>query len=209
MIKKKNLKQFIDFQSKFPNAVFIFFDYALYKNGDYGFQFYRISQSVMDTVDKLEIEEENQDITKKNIPSEQLLKKLNFSIIEDEHSIFSAVAETNCETESKSNLRSKSENFSIYKQKDNLLSRMNEINKSSEKFIEEQKKYINYYKVKRQFGKTKESEFLELLNKKGNELANLDKIDMSILSKNIMNMNERVKSVSDHMTVKNCFNLQA
>jgi hypothetical protein len=144
----------------------------------------------------LDIEEDTQDISKKSVPSELLLKNLSFTLIEDEHSVFSTVVAFNYGSkESEATVRSKGEN--------NLLTRLNEINKFSEKFIEEQKKYINYYKIKKQYGKTKESEFLELLNKKGNELANLDKIDLSILSKNIMNMNERMKSVSDHILIKN------
>jgi hypothetical protein len=210
LLKKRTLKQYIDFQSKFPNAVFIFFDYGLYKTNNYAFQCFRMSKAVMDMVDNLDIEEDKQDISKKSIPSEQLLKNLSFSLIEDDYAFFTTVASTNCENESDDslNLRNKGENFNLYNLKNNLLTRLNEINKISEKFIDEQKKYINYYKVKRQFGKTKESEFLELLNKKGNELANLDKIDLSILSKNIINMNERVKAVSDNITIKNTFNLE-
>jgi hypothetical protein len=84
----------------------------------------------------------------------------------------------------------------------------NVLNKTSEKLIEEQKKYINYYKVKKSYGKTKESEFLELLNKKGNDLAKLDKIDISVHSKNIQNLNEQIKTLTDQINIKNCFNLE-
>jgi hypothetical protein len=205
LLKKKTLKKFIDFQIKFPNAVFIFFDYSLYLNGDYPFQFFRLSKTLMDTLDKLDIEEDQHDITKKFFPSEDLLKNINFSLVEDELSFFSSLVSTNLEQNEKLD-KSCSLMYSDDCKK-NLLIRINEINKKSENFIDEQKKYINYYKVKRQFGKTKESEFLELLNKKGSELANLDKIDVSIMSKNILNMNERIKTVIDHMTVKNVFNL--
>lgn len=159
----------------------------------------------MDTLDKLDIEEDQHDITKKFFPSEDLVRNLNFSLVEDELSFFSSLVSTDLEQKEKLE-KSSSANYSADCNK-NLLFRINEINKKSENFIDEQKKYINYYKVKRQFGKTKESEFLELLNKKGSELANLDKIDVSIMSKNILNMNERVKSVIDHVNVKNVFNL--
>lgn len=205
LFKKKTLKKFIEFQIKFPNAVFIFFDYSLYLNGDYPFHFFRLSKTLMDTLDKLDIEEDQHDITKKFFPSEDLVRNLNFSLAEDELSFFSSLVSTDLEQKEKLE-KSSSANYSADCNK-NLLFRINEINKKSENFIDEQKKYINYYKVKRQFGKTKESEFLELLNKKGSELANLDKIDVSIMSKNILNMNERVKSVIDHVNVKNVFNL--
>lgn len=165
----------------------------------------------MDIVDKLDIEEDKQDISKKSIPSEDLLKNLGFAFIENEHSIFSTVVATNYTNDQpdfENILRGKGENFKTYQMKNNLLTRLNEVNKMSEKFIDEQKKYINYYKIKKQFGKTKESEFLELLNKKGNELANLDKIDMSIYSKNIMSMNERVKTAIDKINIKNAFSLE-
>jgi hypothetical protein len=164
----------------------------------------------MEMVDNLGIDEETQDITKKFISSQLLLKNLNFKLIEDSYSVFSAAASSNYDYSDNPDdiIRSKGENFTAYTQKNNLHTRLNEINKFSEKFIDEQKKYINYYRVKRQFGGTKESEFFELLNKKGNELANLDKIDLSILSKNIMNMNERIKTVSDHINIKNSFNLE-
>ena len=90
---------------------------------------------------------------------------------------------------------------------DCTLIRINELNKLSEKFISEQKKYINYFRIKKQYGKTKESEFLELLNKKGNELASLDKLDMPIYSKNIFNMTERIKTITDKMNLKNSFSV--
>ena len=160
----------------------------------------------MEMLDKFDIEEDQKDISKKFFPSEDLLKNLNFSLIEDELSLFSTAVSANLKNDNKA----EKENSGFYSKdcKNNLSIRINEINKKSETFIEEQKKYTNYYKVKRQFGKTKESEFLELQNKKGSELANLEKIDMSIISKNILNMNERVKSVIDHMTIKNVFNLE-
>ena len=205
IFKKKTLKKFIEFQIKFPNAVFIFFDYSLYLNGDYAFKCFRLSKTLIDTLDKFDIEEDQHDITKKFFPSEDLLRNLNFSLIEDELSFFSSLVSSKFELRDK--LEKDNSVFYSNDCKNNLLIRINDVNKKSESFIEEQKKYINYYKIKRQFGKTKESEFLELLNKKGSELANLDKIDVSIISKNLLNMNERVKTMIDHMNVKNVFNL--
>ena len=206
-LKKKTFKKYFDFQLKFPNAVFIFFDYSLYINGDYPFSCFRISKNLIEMLDKMDIEEDQMDITKKFFASEDLFKNLNFTLIEDELSLFTSAVSSNYDYSE--NIHEK-EIGNLYKNDCyNYLSiRINELNKTSEGLIDEQKKYINYYKIKRQFGKTKESEFLELLNKKGSELANLEKIDMSIMSKNILDMNERVKSVIDHINIKNVFNLE-
>jgi hypothetical protein len=167
-----------------------------------------MTKTLMDMLDKMDIEEEGQDINKKSIPSEELVKNLNFTLIEDQFSVLSTVVSID-EDYSERDLEvvRDRKNYGT-SSKSNLMMRVNEINKKSEVFIEEQKKYINYYKIKRQFGKAKESEFLELLTKKGSELSTLDKIDMALLSKNIINMNERIKTVMDHMEVKNVFNLE-
>lgn len=82
------------------------------------------------------------------------------------------------------------------------------MNKNCEKFIEEQKKYITYYKVKKTYGKKREREFLELLSKKGNELASLNKLQISIDSKNILNMNQQIKAMMDQNEINNYLNLK-
>lgn len=156
----------------------------------------------MDIVDKLGIEEQQQDISSKFIPVEKFFKNLHFTLIEDAYSVFSSLA--NDEAKKSTNEKIK-ENFLPHENKQDLFIRMNELNKLSEKFIGEQKKYVNYFRVKKQYGKTKESEFNELLNKKGNELASLDKLDMPIYSKNIFNMTERIKTITDKMNLKNSF----
>jgi hypothetical protein len=204
---KKNIKQFLNFQQKFPNAVFIFVDFELLKTGNYGIQCFRINKSLMDIVDKLGIEEQQQNLSTKFITEEKFFKNLIFTLAEDVYSVFSSVANDETITRHDSKNEEVKENFLAYGLKNNLLIRVNELNKLSEKFIQEQKKYINYYKIKKQYGKTKESEFFELLNKKGNELANLDKLDMPIYSKNILNMNERIKTITDKMNVKNSFSV--
>jgi hypothetical protein len=80
------------------------------------------------------------------------------------------------------------------------------LNKISDTFIEEQKKYMNYYKVKKSYGK-KEQEFNEFVNKKGGELNKIDKIDISVLSHNISELVEQIKSVTDGINVKNSLSL--
>lgn len=201
LLKKKSLKQYIDFQKRFPNAVILFLDYSLFKAGNYAFQCFRINPKLMNIVDQLEIEDDQADIAKKFVASSDLLKNLNFTLIEDAYSLFSSLVDVNYENSNK-------EVQGSYDLKENLYMRINTLNKMCDKLIDEQKKYINYYKIKKQFGKTKESEFLEMLNKKGNELANLDKIDLSILSKNISNMNERIKSMTDRVNIKNSIGIE-
>jgi hypothetical protein len=79
----------------------------------------------------------------------------------------------------------------------------NDLNILAETYIEEQKKYINYYKIKKTYGKNKEMEFFELSNKKGNELFKMDKMDLALLSNNINELSEKILSITDNITVKN------
>lgn len=79
------------------------------------------------------------------------------------------------------------------------------MNIHSEKFAEEQKKYIEYFKLKKASGKNKESEFNEFLSKKGNELSKLEKIDISILSKNLSTISDQINSLLDQSNIKNAF----
>jgi hypothetical protein len=197
LLKKKNLKQLIDFQKHFPNAIILFFDYNLSKTDSYAFECFRIHKNLMELVDLIDIEEDEPDIFKKFVSSDDILQRINFTISEDVYSLFTSLSETKHEK-----TPSNQEGF-----KRNLYMKVNELNKTCDKYIEEQKKYINYYKVKKTFGKTKESEFLEQLSKKGNELAKLEKIDISILSKNIHNLNEKIKTVTEGINVKNTFQL--
>jgi hypothetical protein len=46
------------------------------------------------------------------------------------------------------------------------------------------------------------------LNKKGNDLAKIDKIDVAILSKNIINLNDKIKTMVDALNVKSSLNLE-
>jgi hypothetical protein len=219
ILKKKTYKKYLDFQKKFPNAVFLFVDSSLNTQNSYPFQCFRFSKTFLSNLDKFDLEEENQKASR-SFSSDEILQNLNFKIIEDEYSVFSSLSYAD---QSKCCMMTEPQKFEqiyfhleeeknpniINNQIDyNLLTRMNEVNRLSENFIEEQKKYINYFKVKRQFGKTKESEFLEMLNKKGNELANLDKIDISLLAKNIITMNSRVKACIDQINLRNSFSVE-
>jgi hypothetical protein len=68
------------------------------------------------------------------------------------------------------------------------------MNKISEKFIEEQKKFINYFKNKKIIKK----EELEILNKKKeSSLSNFDKLEISILVKNLKNLTDHLKTITN------------
>ena len=71
--------------------------------------------------------------------------------------------------------------------------------------MEEQKKYVEYYKLKKSFGKNKETEFKYALNKKGNELNKMEKIDISLISKNISNLSEQITTLLNQSNIKNTF----
>ena len=80
------------------------------------------------------------------------------------------------------------------------------MNKKSDSFIDEQKKYINYYKIKKSYGK-KEAEFQEYVNKKGSELSKIDKIDVSLLTNEISELTNQIRSITDGINVKNSLSL--
>lgn len=83
----------------------------------------------------------------------------------------------------------------------------NDLNKQSELFIDEQRKFINYYKIKKTYGKGKEQEFVELLNKKGSDLFKLDRVDISLMTNSLNNMRQQIKTIIDRTNVKDSFNL--
>lgn len=71
--------------------------------------------------------------------------------------------------------------------------------------MDEQKKYVEYYKLKKSFGKNKETEFKDALNKKGNELSKMEKIDISLISKNISNLSDQITTLLSQSNIKNNF----
>ena len=80
------------------------------------------------------------------------------------------------------------------------------MNKISEKYIEEQKKIIKVQKSKTTTSQNKkENTFpIESLNKK-TDTSKFDKLEISLLTKNIMNLNEQIKTMSHDVNFKNLF----
>lgn len=74
------------------------------------------------------------------------------------------------------------------------------MNKNCERFIEEQKKFLNYFKNKKPTLKTKEKEYSDQSTKKTGEFS---KMDISIASKNILEMNEQIKNLMNKNEINN------
>merc|ERR1712004_239150 len=144
---------------------------------NYSFDCFRLDKHFMEKIDLIQVEEDDPNIFKKFTKYNDILQKLDFEIINDIHTILGNMVNKTFEN-NMSDISSENKD-----QKKKLFSRLNELNKNSEKFAEEQKKYIDYYKLKKTLGKNKENEFNELLSKKGSELSKMEKIDISIISK--------------------------
>ena len=221
VINKEKLKIYVEFQKTFPNAVIIFLDSNMKNANMYPFKCFRMHKVFMEMVDLCEVEEDSiaisgsngnsedfyQNIYKKFVETKQILQKLKFSIVEDEKKLFRVLAEKETyEEEDQDNEIGKGIQQNPFKY--SLNKKISELNKNCEKFIDEQKNYINYYKMKKTYGKAKEREFLEQLTKKGNELSKMDKIDISLTTKNIQNMNEQIKNLMKKNEINNFTNLK-
>jgi hypothetical protein len=99
LLNKKSFKYFVDVQRKLPNSVILFLDYNLYKLKQFSFQCFRINHKFLETVNKLDIEEDEPDFFKKFILSKNLLTEVIITFSDDPQSIyFSLSAESeNCD----------------------------------------------------------------------------------------------------------------
>ena len=79
------------------------------------------------------------------------------------------------------------------------------MNKITDKFIEEQKKFINYYKHKKVIKKKEEFEIIN--KKKDSNLSNFDKMEISILVKNLKNLTDHLKTVHNSALIHTSFSL--
>lgn len=80
------------------------------------------------------------------------------------------------------------------------------MNKISEKFIEEQKKFINYFKNKKII---KKEEFEILNKKKESSISNFDKLEISILVKNLKNLTDHLKTITNSSLINNSVALKS
>ena len=72
------------------------------------------------------------------------------------------------------------------------------MSKMTDKFIEEQKKFINFHKQK----KLIKSEEFEIINKKKEQsLSNFDKLEISILAKNLKSLSDHLKTINNSAVI--------
>ena len=213
LLSHNKLKTFIEFQKIFPNCVILTIDINAVKTYTFPFKCFRISQKVMDKFEEEEIEE-NIYLNDKNILKEfykQMFKKLNSSTIDliqplkltsgnDILDIFEIFAEKEYAEDDEKKLDN-----NYYYTKDinyNLNRKIKQLNKGCEKLIEEQKKYINYYKNKKMINN---ENVIKNENRKGmkgpgsnqgklNE-EKFDLIDFGLYSQNIKEMNNSIKNI--------------
>jgi hypothetical protein len=76
----------------------------------------------------------------------------------------------------------------------------------SDKFIEEQNKYMDYYKLRKTHDKKHQNELLDFLNKKGSEISKIELMNMPLLTKRLNNINDNVNSLLNQLYVKNSVN---
>ena len=203
ILSQNRIKAFAEFQKTFPNNVIILIDSSSLNVNTYPFKIFRMSKELMEKIDMIEIEEnafllkkENIDefyknyIFKKLNPTIKIIEKLNFEIISDKGSLMKNLVEKNYDIK---NLIDDIESNSDDKLNFNYTfnKRINELNKNCEKFIDEQRKYINYYRNKKYLNLVRKKEGI----KKGGGDEKLDLMEIGIQSNNIKSMNEKIKEL--------------
>lgn len=209
VLSQNKLKLFIEFQKLFPNCVILAIDINAIKVNTYPFKCFRISSKIMDKVEEEEIEENiylNKDTIKdfykrifqKMKPTKNMIEPLNLTVTNDIKNIFEEFAEKylldNADDEKNYFHFSKDVCF-------NLNRKLKELNKNCENIIEEQKKYITYYKNKKaNEGNKDENKKRDKSNTAyvNNNVLNEDKFDFfdyGILSHNCQELNSSIKDI--------------
>lgn len=214
LLSHNKLKTFIEFQKIFPNCVILTIDINSVKTNIYPFKCFRISNKIMDKFEEEEIEE-NIFLDKNSIKEfyKKMFKKLNPSTVDliqplklvsgnDILNIFEVFAE-------KKYLEDEEKNFdnNYYYTKDinyNLNRKIKQLNKGCEKLIEEQKKYINYYKNKKIYNNEintgKDENRKGIKTSGGNQGKGLneekfDLIDFGLCSQNLKEINNSIRNI--------------
>lgn len=218
------LKTFIEFQKNFPNCVILTIDTIAIRNNNYPFKCFRISNKIMEKFEEEEIEE-NVNLDKLNITKEfykQMFKKLNpnmnmiqilkLKIENDISNTFEDLAEKKFLNEDENCLEN---NYYFTKGVNmNLNKKIKELNKGCEKLIEEQKKYIHYYKNKKvhnneiNFAK-EEKKGIKTIG--GSNEEKFDLFDFGLYSQNIKEMNDKLKDIINKKEIDSfvAFNLSS
>ena len=216
LLSHQKLKTFIEFQKIFPNCVILTIDIIAVKANTYPFKCFRISNKLMDKFEEEEIEENiyldkntikqfyNQMFKKLN-PTIDLIQPLKLTVGNDILNIFEIFAEKTYVDDMENDCDN-----NYYYTKDvnfNLNKKIKELNKGCEKLIEEQKKFINYYKNKKvntnenNLGKDENKKKLKNTGsnqgKGGANEEKFDLIDFGLYSQNIKEMNNAIKNIID------------
>jgi hypothetical protein len=198
---QNKLRIFIEFQKIFPNAVIIYLDTNLIDSNCYPFKIYRISNELMEQIDKIEVDENyiiNKDtieefykiVFKQLNPTTKILEELKFTVLSDINTLFANLTKKNYNVDK---LVDEIKNLSLEKKGYNysLNKKINELNKISEKFIDEQKKNINYYKNNKNLN-------FNLISKgkgKKGEEEKFDLFEIGIQANNLKNINKKICNI--------------
>ena len=209
LLSHQKLKTFIEFQKIFPNCIILTIDINSLKTNCYPFKCFRISEKMMEKFEEEEIEENiyldkppaTKDFYKQMFKKLQLnnsmIKELNLKVGDDLMNLFEDLAEKKYLNEEENNMEN---NYFFTKSMNtNLNKKIRDLNKGCEKVIEEQKKYINFYKNKK-FHKN-EISFSKDDNKKGmKNLGNIGEekfelFNLGLYSQNLKEINQEFKNI--------------
>lgn len=208
-LSHQKLKTFIEFQKIFPNCVILMIDTNAVKTNNYPFKCFRISEKLMEKFEEEEIEE-NIYLDKSNVvkefykqmfkklnPNVNMIKELNLKIGNDLLNLFEDLAEKKYLNEDENEPEN---NYYFGKSMDiNLNKKIRDLNKGCEKIIEEQKKYINFYKNKKfhnneiSLSKDDNKKGMKNLGNIGEEKFEL--FNLGLYSQNLKEINTEFKNI--------------
>ena len=209
LLTHQKLKTFMEFQKIFPNCIILTIDVDALKVNNYPFKCFRISEKIMEKFEEEEIEEnlyfEKPNITKefykqmfkKLNPDVNMIHTLNLKIRNDLLNLFEDLAEKNYLND----IEDDTENNIFFSKgvNNNLNKKIKELNKGCEKLIEEQKKYINFYKSKKlhnnemAFDNTDSKKGIKNLGNIGEEKFEL--FNLGLCSQNIKVINHSLTNI--------------
>ena len=210
LLTHNKLKIFIEFQKIFPNCVILAIDINAIKTNNYPFKCFRISNKIMDKFEEEEIEENvyldkntikefYKKMFKKLNSDKDLIHPLNLIVGNDISNLFELFAEKSYADDEENNYDN---NYYYTKGINyNLNRKIKDLNKGCEKLIDEQKKYINYYKNKKigEIGKEENKKGLMVSGgaqgKGGLGEEKFDLIDFGLYSQNIKEINNDIKNI--------------
>ena len=213
LLSQNKLKTFIEFQKSFPNSVILFIDINAVKVNTYPFKCFRISDKIMEKIEEEEILQ-NVYLSKENIirefykqmfnkinPTIELIQPLKLVMTNDILDIFGTFAsKTYIDTDDDNNLFYNHSKDVSY----NLNRKLQELNKNCEKLIDEQKKFINFYKNKKlrsseiNSGKDESKKGIKSGANTGKSSLTEEKFDMinfGLYSQNIKEMNNAIMNI--------------